>query len=87
MLRELPPSMMLPPAAVDATVAALLNLMSLPATEYGELCERSQKVAAMFQWPEIAAIWERAVMEQIEGRKLAGKVGVPVAIAPSSPVL
>ena len=87
MLRELPPFMMLPPPSVESTAAAVVKLLSLSPIDYAELCEKAQKVAAMFQWPQIAAIWEQAVMQQVDGKELAGKIGLPVGTVRPSPVL
>ncbi len=77
LLRELPSFLMLPPSSVEATAAGVVKVMKLAPPDYENLCERSQKVAAMFQWTGIAKIWERAVMEKIECKKFGGKTSLP----------
>lgn len=83
MLRELPSFMMLPPSSVEATAAGVLKVMKLDPPEYENLCERSQKVAAMFEWTEIAKIWERAVMEEIDCKKVGKKTSLSAVSVPS----
>ena len=73
MLRELPSFMMLPPSSVESTASALVKVMNFPPPDYKELCDRSQKVAAMFQWSKIAKLWEQAVSAQIEDMPVRGK--------------
>ena len=87
MLRELPSFMMLPPSSVESTAAALVKVMSLAPRDYEELCDESQKVAAMFKWTEIARIWERAVTERIEYKKAAGKSSLPAVVERVAPIL
>lgn len=66
MLREISPSTMFPPSDADATAAGVVRWLGESAQAFEAQCENSRRVAALFQWEEIAKTYERAVMRQAE---------------------